>query len=60
MYVKNSTLGVEVGCIVYLFICWSNRMVALLLCYHFTALCTCKGDVSASTISYLWTFLIHY
>ena len=27
---------------IYLFICWSNRMVALLLCYHFTALYTYK------------------
>ena len=36
-------------------------MVALLLCYHFTALCTSKGDISASAIFYLWRFpLVHY
>ena len=27
---------------IYWIICWSNKMVALLLCYHFTALCTFK------------------
>ena len=26
-----------------MFICWSNRMAALLLCYHFAALCTSNG-----------------
>ena len=34
-------------------------MVALLLCYHVTALCTSKEDVSA--IGYLWRFIfVHY
>ena len=28
-------------------------MVVPLLCYHFTALCTSKGDISASAICYL-------
>ena len=43
---------------IYLFICFSNRMVALLLCYHFTAPCTSKVDISA--ICYLWRFfLVH-
>ena len=46
---------------IYLFICWSNGMVALLLCYHFIALCTSKGDISASAICFLWKFLlVHY
>ena len=42
-------------------------MVAPLLCYHFTALCTSKGDISDSAIRYLWRFfsllyryLVHY
>ena len=52
----------EVGCIIYLFIylfvCWSNRMTSLLLCYHSTALCTFKGDISASAICYLWIFFL--
>ena len=44
-----------------LFICWSNRMVALLICYHFTTLCTSKYEISASAICYLWRFfLVHY
>ena len=44
------------------FICWSIRMVALLLCYYFTALCTSKGDISASPICYLWVIflILHY
>ena len=33
-------------------------MVALLLCYCFTALCTSKGDISASAIYYLWRFFL--
>ena len=46
---------------IYLFICWSNRMLALLICYHFTALCTSKGGISVSAICYLWRFfLVHY
>ena len=40
---------------IYLFICWSNRMAALLLWYHSTALCT---DISASAICYLWRFFL--
>ena len=38
---------------IYKFICFSNRMGALLLCYYFTALCTFKDDISASAICYL-------
>ena len=46
---------------IHLFIYWSNRMAALLLCYHSTALYTSKGDISASTICYLWRlFLVHF
>ena len=46
---------------IYLFICWSNRMVAPIFCCHFTAICTSKADISASVIYYLWKFfLIHY
>ena len=46
---------------IYLFICWSNIMTALLQCYHSTALCTSNGDISASAICYLWRFfLVHY
>ena len=41
---------------IYWFICWSNRMTALLLCYHFTALCTSRGDISVSAICYIWMF----
>ena len=47
---------------IHLFICWNNRMIALLLFYYFPALCTSKGDInaSASAICYLWRFLVHY
>ena len=46
---------------IYLFICWSSRMIALLFCYAFVALCTSKDDTSASAICYLWRFfLVHY
>ena len=31
-------------------------MVALLFCYHFTALCASKGDISASSIYYIFFF----
>ena len=36
---------------IYLFIYQSNRMVVLLLCQHFTALCTFKNNISASCYS---------
>ena len=55
----NHVMG-EVGCTIYSFICWINRIVALLICYHFTALCTSKGDISASAICYLWGFFLVY
>ena len=46
---------------IHLFICWSSIMAALLLCNHFTALCTLNGDISASAICYIWKFfLVHY
>ena len=46
---------------IYLFICCSNGMAALLLCYHFTALCVSKGDIRASAICYFCMFfLVHY
>ena len=32
-------------------------MAALFLCYHSTALCTSKGNISASAICYLWRFI---
>ena len=36
-------------------------MVVLLLCYHFTALCTSKDGISAIATCYLWKyFLVHY
>ena len=38
---------------IYLFVCWCNRMTALFLCYHSTALRTSKRDVSASAICFL-------
>ena len=48
--------GGELGCTISLFIClscWSNRIAALFLCYHSTALCTSKGNISACAICYL-------
>ena len=42
---------------IYLFICWSNRMAALFLCYHSIALCTSKDNISASTICCLLRFI---
>ena len=66
-YIFNYLYGYdweEVGCIIYsliCFICWISRMVALFFCYHFTALFTFKGDISANAIYYLWRlFLSHY
>ena len=38
---------------IFFFICWNNIIIALLVCYHFTALCTYNGDVSASAICLL-------
>ena len=35
-------------------------MLALLLCCHFTALCTSKGDIGARAICYIWRFIILY
>ena len=43
--------------LIYLFICWTNRMANLFLCYHSTALCTSKSNISASAICYLWRFI---
>ena len=46
---------------IYLFICLSCKMTALMLCYHFIAPCIFKGDISASAIYYLWgLFLAFY
>ena len=48
------------GWIRHILICWSNKMVAMLLCYNSTV-CTSKGDISASAICYLRIFLlVHY
>ena len=38
---------------IYVFICWSSRMTALLLCYHSIAPCISKGGISASAVSFL-------
>ena len=35
------------------YICWSYRMVALMVCYNSMAPSTCKDDISASAIFYL-------
>ena len=37
----------------FVFICWSYRMITLMLCYHSTAPSTCKDDISASAICHL-------
>ena len=50
--------GLGLGCTIYLFICWNKRMAAPLLCYHSTAVCTSKCDISASAICYLWRLFI--
>ena len=42
----------------HLFVCRSNREVALLLCYHFTTLSTSKCDISASVTCCLWEFFL--
>ena len=50
------TLGGRLGVpFIYLFvyICWSYRMVALMLCYNSMASSTCKDDISASAICHL-------
>ena len=43
---------------IYLFICRSCRMAALMLCYHSIVLCTCKDDISASDICHLYRFIL--
>ena len=46
----------EVGCTIYSFffyICWSYRMIALMLCYYSIAPSTYKDDISASAICHL-------
>ena len=35
------------------YICWSYRMVALMLCYNSMAPSTCKDDISASASCHL-------
>ena len=40
----------------FVYICWSSRTVALMLCYHSIAPSTCKGDISASAICHLQRF----
>ena len=37
----------------FVYICCSYRMVALMLCYHSIAQSTCKDDISASAICHL-------
>ena len=46
-----------VSLFIYLFICWSSRMTALLLCCHSVAPCSSKGGISASAICQLWRFV---
>ena len=48
----------EVGWAIYSFvyICWSYRMVALILCYNSMVPSTCKDDISASAICHLQRF----
>ena len=35
-------------------------MAALMLCCNSVAPCTCKGEVSASAICYLWKFVFSF
>ena len=44
----------------YFFICWNCRLAALMLCYHSTAPCTCKTDISNSFICHLLRFISAY
>ena len=43
-----------VSSFIYMFICWSSRMTALLLCYHSITPCASKSGISASDICHLW------
>ena len=40
----------------FVYICWSYRMVALMLRYNYMAPSTCKADISASAICHLQRF----
>ena len=40
----------------FVYICWSYRMITLMLCYHSIAPSICKDDSSASAICYLYRF----
>ena len=42
----------------FVYICWSYRMIALMLCYQSIAPSTCKEDISASAICHLWMFIL--
>ena len=39
-----------VSLFIHLFICWSSRTIALLMCYHSIIPCTSEGGISASGI----------
>ena len=40
----------------FIYICWSYRLVALILCYNSISPSTFKDDISASAICHLWRF----
>ena len=42
------------------FVCWSSRIIALLLCYYCIATCTFKGGISANAICHLWRFVLGF
>ena len=50
-----------IDCIfIYFFMCWSSRMIALLLCCHSVAPCTSKGGISVSAICHLWRVVFSF
>ena len=57
---RYNVQGVTVSLFIYLFICWSNRMAALLLHYHSIAPCTSKCGISASAICHFWRFVFRF
>ena len=50
--------GLGVSLFIYLFFCWSSGVGVFLICYHSIAPCTSEGEISASAICHLWSFIL--
>ena len=55
VYICNMAMGV-LFIHLFVYICWSSEVAALMFCYHSTIPSTCKGDISASYLSSLQVY----